>query len=232
MAYDGTKNTYNMISRIVSELDSRGNVEKLHSPMSCEYSPKPKNCVMPSRYVYDSQSRVIKSWEADAGETRTYYDFAGRVRATQTQRQIDSGWVSVVGYDNLDRAIYSGEWKTLLDEDSLRNYFNNVNNKETPTVAELTPGTVTRTIYDRVPASDTLGVKLFESFSSDGPDSRYARGRVNAVISDVMAVKNDDGSAVMAPDGKDSVVRVATSYSYDKYGRVLTTYFYDPTIPS
>ena len=75
----------------VNELDERGNVIKSHPPLSCEYSPKPANCVNPSTYGYDAQSRLVWSKEPDAGETRTYYDLAGRVRATQTQRQIDSG---------------------------------------------------------------------------------------------------------------------------------------------
>ena len=212
-----------LLARSVNELDERGNVIKSHSPLSCEYSPKPASCVNPSTYDYDSQSRLVKSKEPDAGETRTYYDLAGRVRGTQTQRQIDSGWVSVMGYDNLDRVIYSGLWKTSFDEDSLRNYFAKVDNKEKPTVAALTPGTVTRTIYDRIPASDTLGVMLFKGLvGSPNPD--YARGRVSAVISDVAAIKGADGSSVKG------VTRVATSYSYDKYGRVLTTYAYDPTM--
>ena len=220
---------YELLTRSVNELDARGNVIKSHLPMSCEYSPKPASCVNPSTYGYDAQSRLVWSKEPDAGETRTYYDLVGRVRATQTQRQIDSGWVAVVGYDHLDRVIYSGMWKTSLDEDGLRSYFANVDNKDKPTVDELTLGTVTRTIYDRVPASDTLGVRLFVSFAS-APDSKYARGRVSAVISDVAAVKSYDGSTLKAADGTDSVVRVATSYSYDKYGRVLNTYAYDPTM--
>ena len=57
-------------------------------------------------------------------------------------------------------------WKTSLDEDCLRNYFANVDNKDKPAVDELTPGTVTRTIYDRVPTSDTLGVRLFFGLTS------------------------------------------------------------------
>ena len=53
------------------------------------------------------------------------------------------------GYD-LDGVIYSDEWKTLLDENSLRNYFADVNNKDELTVAELTSGTVTHyTGFDR-----------------------------------------------------------------------------------
>ena len=48
-----------------------------------------------------------------------------------------------------------------LDEDTLREYFNNVDNKNSPSVDELTPGTVTRTFYGRMPARDTLGVELY-----------------------------------------------------------------------
>lgn len=69
--------------------------------------------------------------------------------------------MSVVGDDQLDRVIYTGKWKTSLDEDALREYFNNVDNKNSPSVDELTPGTVTRTFYDRMPARDMLGVELY-----------------------------------------------------------------------
>ncbi|MBR2307610.1 MAG: hypothetical protein IKA48_10505, partial [Fibrobacter sp.] len=80
------------------KLATRGNVVKSHPPMSCGYTLKPANCVIPNEYWYDAQSRVVRSKEPDAGETRTFYDLMGRVRATQTQRQIDSGAYSVVGY--------------------------------------------------------------------------------------------------------------------------------------
>ena len=220
-----------LLTRSVNELDERGNVVKVHPPMSCGYKNAPANCVNPSTYEYDSQSRVVKSREPDAGETRTYYDLAGRVRASQTKRQIDSGWVSVVGYDQLDRVIYTGKWETSLDEDALREYFNNVDNKNSPSVDELTPGTVTRTFYDRMPARDTLGVELYPP-SAIVPAPTYTLGRVAAVVSDVRAVLDANGSAVQASDGSDSVIRVSTANSYDKYGRVLSSYAFDPTVPA
>ncbi|MBR6438522.1 MAG: hypothetical protein IKS65_04995, partial [Bacteroidales bacterium] len=152
------------------------------------------------------------------------------MRASQTQRQIDSGWVSVVGYDRLDRVIYTGKWETSLDEDALREYFNNVDNQDSPAVDELTPGTVTRTFYDRMPAIDTLGVKLYPADVVAVPDN--LRGRVAAVVSDVRAVYDEDGNAIKTSDGKeDSVVRVSTANSYDKYGRIVANYSYDPTMP-
>ena len=220
----------NLLTRSVNEYDERGNVIKAHSPMSCGYTRAPANCVEPSTYEYDAQSRLIKSHEPDAGESRTYYDLAGRVRASQTKRQIDSGWVSVVGYDQLDRVIYTGKWETSLDEDALREYFNNVDNKNSPSVDELTPGTVTRTFYDRMPARDTLGVELYPLGIVANPT--YTLGRVAAVVSDVRAVLDANGSAVQASDGSDSVIRVSTANSYDKYGRVLSSYAFDPTVPA
>ncbi len=228
MAYDGEgrvivsgslDSTGKLLARSVNELDSRGNVVRSHPPMSCGYTPRPANCVTPNEYGYDAQSRVVRSVEPDAGETRTFYDLMGRVRATQTQRQIDSGAYSVVGYDNLDRAIYTGEWKSSLDSGSARVYFGNVQNQFNPTVAELTPGTVTRMFYDRMPARDTLGVELYPA-TVQADAFRYGRTRTVAVVSDVSA------------DGSGNVVRVAKAYSYDKYGRVAATYAYDPTAPA
>ena len=48
------------------------------------------------------------------------------------------------------RVIYTGKWETSLDEDGLRSYFANVDNKDELTVAEFTSGTVTHyTGFDR-----------------------------------------------------------------------------------
>ena len=99
------------------------------------------------------------------------------------------------------------------------------------TVDELTPGTVTRTFYDRMPARDTLGVELYPP-SAIVPAPTYTLGRVAAVVSDVRAVLDANGSAVQASDGSDSVIRVSTANSYDKYGRVLSSYAFDPTVPA
>ncbi|MCQ2103455.1 MAG: DUF4329 domain-containing protein [Fibrobacter sp.] len=211
--------TGKLLARSINELDARGNIVKSHPPVSCGYTPRPANCVAPSEYGYDAQSQMVWSREPDAGETRTFYDLTGRVRATQTQRQIDSGAYSVVGYDHLDRIIYTGEWRPAFDSGAARVYFNDVQNRNSPSVAELTPGTVIRTFYDRMPAMDTLGVSLYPA---DIPASAFGftRNRVAAVVSDVFA------------DGSGNVVRVSTANSYDKYGRVLASYTFDPTMPA
>ena len=228
MAYDGEgrvivsgslDSTGKLLTRSVNELDARGNVVKSQPPVSCGYTPRSANCVIPNEYWYDAQSRVVGSVEPDAGETRTFYDLMGRVRATQTQRQIDSGAYSVTVYDNLDRAIYTGEWKSSLDSGAARVYFRDAQNRNSPTIAELTPGTVARTFYDRMPARDILGVSLYPA-TVPADAFRYGRARTVAEVSDVSA------------DGSGNVVRVAKAYSYDKYGRVTATYAYDPTVPA
>src|SRR5690554_2720341 len=205
-------------SRSVNELDVRGNVIKSHPPLSCEYTPQPVSCVSPSTFEYDSESRVVKSVEPDASETRSFYDVAGRVRATQTQRQIDSGVVSVRGYDHLDRPIYTGVWKTSLDSGGLRSYFNNVENRFKPTISELEAGTVTRTYYDRMPARDTLGVELYSADLDTAEAFKYNRGRVVATISDV--VVNEVGDTL-----RHSVANI-----YDKRGRVIESYIYNGSV--
>ncbi len=205
-------------SRSVNELDVRGNVIKSHPPLSCEYTPQPVSCVSPSTFEYDSESRVVKSVEPDASETRSFYDVAGRVRATQTQRQIDSGVVSVRGYDHLDRPIYTGVWKTSLDSGGLRSYFNNVENRFNPTISELEAGTVTRTYYDRMPARDTLGVELYSADLDTAEAFKYNRGRVVATISDV--VVNEVGDTL-----RHSVANI-----YDKRGRVIESFIYNGSV--
>ena len=187
--------------------------------MSCEYSNPSANCVSPSTFEYDAQSRVVRSVEPDAGETRTFYDLMGRVRATQTQRQIDSGAYSVTVYDNLDRPIYTGEWKTALDSGAARAYFGNVQNRNSPSIAELIPGTVTHTFYDRIPTRDTLDVELYPAkVSADA--FKYGKNRTMAVVSDVSV------------DSAGNVVRISTANAYDKYGRITATYTYAPTVPT
>ena len=208
-----------LLSRGVDELDSRGNVVRRHPPASCSYTPRPPSCVEPGTYEYDSQGRVVGSVEPDAGESRTYYDIAGRVRATQTQRQMDSGRFSVYVYDALDREILRGEWASPLDPSSARIYFEDVSHQSLPSADSLVPGTVTRTFYDRTPPRDTLGVELYPEGVS--PDAfRHGKGFVTAVVSDVSTA------------GAGGVIRVSTAYSHDRYGRVVASYAYDPTAPA
>ena len=211
--------TGNLLTRSVNELDARGNVAKSHPPVSCSYTPKPASCVTPSEFGYDAQSRMVRSHEPDAGETRTFYDLMGRVRATQTQRQIDSGAYSITVYDNHDRPIYTGEWKTALDSGDARAYFGNVQNRNSPSIAELIPGTVTHTFYDRIPTRDTLDVELYPAkVSTDA--FKYGKNRTMAVVSDVSV------------DSAGKVVRISTANAYDKYGRITATYTYAPTVPT
>ncbi|SHH87874.1 RHS repeat-associated core domain-containing protein [Fibrobacter sp. UWH9] len=222
MKYDSSSNTYNMISRSVYELDSRGNVIKSHSPLSCEYNPIPSNCVSPNKYEYDDESRVISSVEPDAGTTRSYYDVAGRLRATQTQNQIDRGVASVIVYDDFDRQIFTGEWN--VPSDFGKDYFKEQKNWEKAGESDLIPGTVTRMIYDEMPKNISLGVTLYPADIDFDETFKYSKGRLVAAISDVYVTKNTYGA--------DYVVRTAMSISYDKYGRILATYTYDPTMPA
>ena len=211
--------TGNLLTRSVNELDTRGNVIKAHPPVSCSYTPKPASCVIPSEFGYDAQSQMVWSLEPDAGETRTFYDLMGHVRATQTQRQIDSGAYSITVYDNHDRPIYTGEWKTALDSGDARAYFGNVQNRFNPTVAELTPGTVTRMFYDRIPTRDTLDVELYPANVS-ADVFKYGKTRTMAVISDVSV------------DSAGNAIRISHANAYDKYGRIIANYSYDPTVPA
>jgi RHS repeat-associated protein len=229
---------YQLATRSVKELDSRGNVIKSHPPMSCSYAEfsSQQNCVDASTYEYDSQSRIIKSSEPDAGITVTYYDLLGRVRATQTQNQITAKKASVMLYDHLDRVIAVGEWKHNKEENVLRTALLSdetvdANKTNFPKEEDLTPGTITRTFYDKMPTSDTLEF-LGVDIAPSGVSFENTRGRVTAVISDVRAVFNTDGSAMKATSGADSVIRVSTASSYDKYGRILANFSFDPNMPA
>jgi len=102
-----------------------------------------------------------------------------------------------------------------------------VSTSHLPSSLGLIPGTVTRTFYDTIPYCDTLGVHLCPG----GVRPTYTRGRVAAVVSDVRAVFDADGSPIKASDKTDSVIRVTSVYSYDKYGRVVANFYSDPTMP-
>lgn len=208
--------TGNLRTRSVSEFDIWGNEIKTHPPMSCEYTNASTSCVHPSLFEYDAQGHILKSWEPDAGMSLTYYDAAGRLRATQTQRQLDSGKYSVIAYDQHNRPVLTGEWNSLLDSGLARAYFYNVRNDHSPVESDLIPGTITRTFYDRIPSRDTLDVELYPAGISV---PSYTRGHTAAVISDVSA------------DESGNVIRVSIAFSYDKYGRVVASYAYDPTVP-
>src|SRR5574344_3825 len=170
--------------------------------------------------LYDAQSRLIESKEPDAGTGRSFYDPAGRLRATQTQRQIDSGTAPVTVYDRLDRAVATGEWRHGLSADGLRSYFRDVDNRFSPSVSELSKGTVTRSFYDRMPARDTLGVELYPSSKAPG-DFKYTRTFLTATISDV---------GVERMDASGNPIRKSTADLYDKYGRVSESYVYDGSV--
>lgn len=76
-----------------------------------------------------------------------------------------------------------------------------------------------RTFYDRMPARDTLGVELYPA-AVQADAFGYGKTRVMAVISDVSV------------DDCGNVARVSTANAYDKYGRVVANYVYDPTMPA
>ena len=138
-------------------------------------------------------------------------------------------------YDHLDRVIATGEWKHNKDEKTLRaallsDETVNANKSNFPKEEDLTPGTITRTFYDKVPTSDTLQF-LGVDIAPSSVTFKNTRGRVTAVISDVRAIFNTDGSAKKATSGADSVIRVSSANSYDKYGRILASYAFDPTVP-
>jgi len=171
-------------------------------------------------FEYDSESRVVKSVEPDAGTTISYYDIAGRVRATQTQRQIDSGTATVMGYDGIDRAIYSGVWTHGMTETQLRNYFKDMTHRFDPTASALDSATLTENYYDRMPGRDSvltaLGVELYPA--SLTPDSfRYTKTRLVATV-----------SRFTGPDG--TLKGPSVAYRHDKKGRVIASYVYNGNV--
>ena len=120
-----------------------------------------------------------------------------------------------MGYDQLDRVIYTGKWETSLDEDALREYFNNVDNKNSPSVDELTPGTVTRTFYDRMPARDTLGVELYPP-SAIVSISTYISGK------DYHRLDMCGSTMLVYASGYGTPGVVRTAYDYRAFGEQVT----------
>lgn len=205
-------------TRSINVYNEKGLLETTHSPMSCDYTPKLEACVRPSKYEYDTESRLVQSMEPDADTTRNYYDLMGRLRATQTQSQIKNNTASVLVYDDLGRVSYSGEWKSGMDSITLKKYFQENYKGQKPAVEELVSGTITRNIYDHMPPRDTLGLNLYPSFVKQS-DFKYTKTFLMATISDV---KVDDET--------NTVIRRSVANMYDKYGRVLESYVFDDNV--
>src|SRR5574344_2816999 len=207
----------NLLSRSVNELDSRGNVIRSHPPVSCAYTPLPAHCVSPGSFVYDAPSRLIESKEPYAGESRSFYDPAGRLRATQTQRQIDSGTATVTVYDGLDRAVATGEWRHGMTETQLRNYFKDMTHRFDPALSALDSATLTRNFYDRMPGRDSvltaLGVQLYPA-GLTADSFRYTKTRLVATVS---RFRDADGT----------LKGHSVAYRHDKKGRVIASYVYN-----
>ncbi|MCF0216378.1 MAG: hypothetical protein HUK21_07890, partial [Fibrobacteraceae bacterium] len=171
-------------TRSISVYDERGLLRESHPPLSCSYIPKPSHCVSHSTFDYDAESRLVQSVEPDAGTSRSYYDVMGRLRATQTQNQINEKSASVMAYDNLGRVIYTGEWRAGMDTSAMRRYFQTNYKSPMPLETNLVPGTITRNIYDRMPARDTLGVRLYPP-GVEASDFKYAKTFLMTTVSDV-----------------------------------------------
>ncbi|WP_176421980.1 RHS repeat domain-containing protein [Fibrobacter sp. UWH1] len=235
---------YVVASYSYNELDSRGRVLKAHSPLSCEYVPSPGSCVNPSTYTYDVEGHMIYSNEPDAGETRFYYDLAGRLRATQTQNQFkfaeirdkkkNEGFISpnqdeedlfayeltVIEYDDFDRQIITGRCLTNENENQLRIGFKSVAGVADCEGSKLVDGSITRFIYDEIPTQRSiLGVDLYPNSVNPSQVFKYSRGRLVSTISDIGFDKDNN------------VMRVSFTNAYDKYGRIIASYSYDPTMP-
>src|SRR5574344_1881312 len=167
--------------------------------------------------IYDAQSRLIESKEPDAGTGRSFYDPAGRLRATQTQRQIDSGTATVTVYDGLDRAVATGEWRHGMTETQLRNYFKDMTHRFDPALSALDSATLTRNFYDRMPGRDSvltaLGVQLYPA-GLTADSFRYTKTRLVATVS---RFRDADGT----------LKGHSVAYRHDKKGRVIASYVYN-----
>lgn len=145
---------------------------------------------MVTEYAYNSLQQMVRQKTPDGGESLFWYDEKGRIRFSQSARQVVTNKMSYTKYDELGRIYEAGEMPASL------NPVSDATISTYPSSGALT--NIIKTIYS-TPAS----VMYF-----GGKSQRYLQNRVSYVYSDV------DGNTGTTND------QVNTYYSYDPHGNV------------
>lgn len=145
-----------------------------------------------TEYAYNSLQQMVRQKTPDGGESLFWYDEKGRIRFSQSAKQLLSAGgpnMSYTKYDILGRVFEAGEMPASPTP---------VSDATVSTYPSIGMTNIVRTVYS-TPAS----VMYF-----GGKSQRYLQNRVSYVYSDV------DGSLVTTND------QVNTYYSYDPHGNV------------
>jgi hypothetical protein len=163
-------------------------------------------------YAYNSLNQLIKQTTPDAGESNFWYDYLGRVVASQNAEQAENNQYSYTKYDGLGRIIEMGELTSTIAP-------NHLYETPTPNVDFNNPAypynnswfgitavkEVTRTYYD-----DATGVVMPNNILPNGQEN--LRNRVARTTYQEEVDYN-------SPTNLTAYQR-ATHYSYDIHGNV------------
>lgn len=165
--------------------------------------------LLATEYRYNTLNQVIGQKTPDAGASRFWYDYLGRLAVSQNAKQLLENKYSYTEYDALGRISQVGQkpqdtlmtWATSKSINGLDNWLNAAQNKEQ----------ITRTVYDFSYYAGELPTALAPTLYQ-----RNVRNRVSYTqVIDAEPAGNDPGKWA-------GVHTAATYYSYDIHGNVDT----------
>ncbi len=110
--------------------DDRGLPSVMLPPISCKdaqgNTTLTPNCVNPRELTYDQEKHLIKEVSPDAGTTRSVYNVAGQLRATQTQAQAAKGEFTILKYSIRGELLETGLMTGNLDDFNAVDYVDDV----------------------------------------------------------------------------------------------------------
>ncbi|HWT40255.1 MAG TPA: RHS repeat-associated core domain-containing protein, partial [Dongiaceae bacterium] len=108
---DISYNFYDQLGQLVATIPPEG-VEKLLNGGINNYTNK---LTIPyiTLFTYNQKGQLLSSWNSDEGKSEFVYRRDGNIRFSQNSVQRSTGRYSYTNYDNLGRAIESGEYEPL-----------------------------------------------------------------------------------------------------------------------
>jgi len=215
------ENQKNMITLYYYDLN--GNLVKTVPPAGAASTSS--NHTKITYYKYDSRNLLTSQKTPDGGETRFYYDGAGRLVFSQNDKQVGLGTFSYTLYDKAGRAKETGEALLSTPGGSVPTYVTECYKDELYSMDSLTTivhgqsrNYVVETIYDT--AMVDLGAIAGEHLSTQ----EHLINRVSAIVYYFSKAPESYYSTIAA------VPNFVTHYSYDLVGNVKTVSYDFPTL--
>lgn len=193
--------------------DLNGNLRKTVPPAGVK-ATLPHDKV--TEYEYDSRNLVIKQKTPDAGETRFFYDAAGRLVFSQNIKQKKEGKFSYTLYDGQSRATETGEVALTTAWANPPVYVTGATDPYLFPMDTLIKYVRTRTRYDVVVSTyDTARVNLGAISGEHLSTQENLINRISSIAFYPSKAPDYTGPYTAVPE-------FATNYSYDLVGNVKT----------